>query len=156
MSNGEAETTIIGIGNPLRRDDGIGIRIVQELLKEGRFRGVDIIDGGSSPDLPSLLDKRLKKLIIVDALKGGGKPGRIYRLEITEANVADEMPASLHGLGVLDGLKILKILGKEPSAVVIIGIEPQDTSPGLGLSWRIESRIPAIIRAIEAEIHASY
>ena len=156
MKNTRSGVTILGIGSPLRRDDGIGIRIIQEMLKEKKYEGMNIIDGGTSPDLPSLLEEHLGKLIIIDALKGGGKPGEVYRLEITDSRMADDIPGSVHGLGVLDGLKMMKILGTEPSEVLLIGIEPYDTSYGLGLSPMIEAAIPALIKAVEAELGVLY
>lgn len=146
---------ILGIGNPLRRDDGTGIRIVQELWKKGDKPGLLTIDGGTSPDLPSLIEPGLEKLIIVDALRGGREPGYIYRLELDESHLADQAPESLHGIGVLDGLRMLKMLGRQPRQVILIGIEPCDTSPGLQLSPLVESKLPALIKTVENEV-ASY
>jgi len=143
---------VLGIGNPLCRDDGIGIRIIQEMQGSAKYAGVEIIDGGSAPDLFSLLDENVRKLIIVDALRGGGQPGAIYRLALAEGNIADETPASLHGMGVLDSLRMMKRLGLQPPAVTIIGIEPADISHGLQLSPQIEALIPAIIKAVEGEL----
>ena len=152
MNESRPRITLLGIGNPLCRDDGIGIYAIQEIQTSGSYAGVDIIDGGTSPDLLSLVDANIDKLIIVDALRGGGEPGSVYRLEIDESHMADDIPASLHGLGVLDHLKMMKKLGIEPHKVVIIGVEPLDTSHGLQLSKEIQSRIPDIMVAIEEEI----
>ena len=110
------------------------------------------MDGGSSPDLFSLLDDDIDKLIIVDALRGSGLPGDIYRLDVKEENIADGPAASLHGMGVLDSLKLMKQLGQQPPRVTVIGIEPADVSHGLELSPVIESMVPAIIGAVESEI----
>ncbi|MCX6005156.1 MAG: hydrogenase maturation protease [Chloroflexi bacterium] len=152
MSDTKNRVTVLGIGNPLCQDDGIGIRIIYDLHSRGVPEEVDVIDGGTSPDLLSLLNANIDELIIVDALKGKGKPGTIYRLEIHESNISDDSFSSVHGLGVLDGLKLMKKLGIQPDKVVIIGIEPEDTSHGLHISPQIESRIPAILDAVEQEI----
>jgi hydrogenase maturation protease len=143
---------VLGIGNPLCGDDGIGIRIIQEMRNSGMDKTIDLIDGGTAPDLFSLLDEKLEKLIIVDALKGGKKPGSIYRLVITDENIAEESPASLHGLGVLDSLKMMKRLDLHRPEVIILGIEPVDTSHSLKLSHLLEALIPDIIYSIEKEI----
>jgi len=142
---------VLGIGNPLCSDDGIGIRIIQEMRNSGRYK-IALIDGGTSPDLFSLLDEYVERLIIVDALKGGKKPGSIYRLFVTDENIAQEPPVSLHGLGVLDSLNMMKQLNLHRPEVTIIGIEPVDTSQGLKLSPLLASIIPDIIDAIEKEI----
>ncbi|MGD0854471.1 MAG: hydrogenase maturation protease [Dehalococcoidia bacterium] len=143
---------VLGIGNPLCSDDGIGIRIIQEMRNSGRYKTIALIDGGTSPDLFSLLDENVERLIIVDALKGGKKPGSIYRLFVTDENIAQEPPVSLHGLGVLDSLKMMKQLNLHRPEVTIIGIEPVDTSQGLKLSPLLEALIPEIIDALEEEI----
>lgn len=143
---------VLGIGNPLCRDDGIGIRLIDELRSRGVPEGVEVIDGGTSPDLLSLINANLDVLIIIDALRGKGKPGTVYRLEIRESNISDDSFSSLHGMGVLDGLKLMKKLGIQPAKVVIIGVEPEDTSHGLHLSEQIESRVPDILDSVEQEI----
>ena len=142
---------VLGIGNPLCSDDGIGIRIIQEMRNSGRYK-IALIDGGTTPDLFSLLDENVERLIIVDALKGGNKPGSIYRLVITDENITQEPPVSLHGLGVLDSLNMMKQLNLHRPEVTIIGIEPVDTSQWLKLSPLLEAIIPDIIDAIEKEI----
>lgn len=144
--------TVLGIGNPLCRDDGIGIRVAAEMRESGKYPAIEIIDGGSAPDFLSLLDTDSAKLIIVDALRGGGQPGDIYRLKLGEENIAEEAPASLHGIGILDSLKLMKQLGKYPPTVIIIGIEPADVSHGLRLSPAIENLVPCLIKAVEEEL----
>ena len=142
---------VLGIGNLLCRDDGIGIRIAAEMQFPGKYSGIRIIDGGSDPDLFALLDGDVTQLIIVDALRGGGHPGDIYRLDLREENIAAGPAASLHGMGVLDSLKLMSQLGQQLPQVTVIGIEPADVSHGLQLSPVIEAMLPAIIMAVESE-----
>jgi len=142
---------VLGIGNPLCRDDGIGVRIAGEMQGLDKYSDIRIVDGGSAPDLFDLLDDNVHKLIIVDALKGGGRPGDIYRLELHEENIADGRAALLHGLGVLDSLKLMSQLGRQTPQVILIGIEPADVSHGLHLSPVIEAMVPSIIGAVESE-----
>ena len=144
--------TVLGIGNPLCRDDGIGIRVVGEMRDSGKYPEIAIVDGGAAPDLFSLVDADAGKLIIVDALRGGGRAGEIYRLKLGEENITDETPASLHGMGILDSLKLMKQLGRYPPAVIIIGIEPDDVSHGLRLSPAVEALVPDLIKAVEEEL----
>jgi hydrogenase maturation protease len=144
---------VLGIGNLLCRDDGIGVRIAGEMQGLDKYCGIRIVDGGTAPDLFNLLDDDIYKLIIVDALRGGGRPGDIYRLDLREENIADGPAASLHGMGVLDSLKLMRQLGQQPPQVTVIGIEPADVSHGLQLSPTIEALLPAIIRAVESEFN---
>ena len=142
---------VLGIGNLLCRDDGIGVRIAGEMQGLDKYSGIRIVDGGSAPDLFVLLDCDVTRLIIVDALRGGGRPGDIYRLDLQDENIADGASASLHGMGVLDSLKLMKQLGQQLPQVTVVGIEPADVSHGLQLSPVIEAKVPAIIRAVESE-----
>jgi len=144
---------VLGIGNLLCRDDGIGVRIAGQMRGLGKYSAIRVVDGGTTPDLFALLDDDVHKLIIVDALRGGGRPGDIYRLDLREENIADGPAASLHGMGVLDSLKLMSQLGQQPPKVTVIGIEPADTSHGLQLSPIIEAMVPAIIRAVENEFN---
>lgn len=141
----------MGIGNLLCRDDGIGVRIAVEMQGIDKYSKIRIVDGGTAPDLIGLLDDRVNKLIIVDALRGGGRPGDIYRLELHEENISEGPAASLHGMGVLDSLMLMRQLGQQPPQVILIGIEPADVSHGLHLSPVIEAMIPSIIGAVESE-----
>ena len=147
---------MLGIGNPLCRDDGIGIRVIAEMRESGKYPAIEIIDGGSAPDLLSLLDPDPGKLIIVDALRGGGRPGDIYRLDLGEENIAEEMPASLHGMGILDSLKLMKQLDRYPPGVIIVGIEPADVTHGLYLSPTIEALVPDLVKAVEEELQPGH
>lgn len=143
---------VLGIGNLLCRDDGIGVRTVMEMRGQGKYSGIRLIDGGTSPDLISLLDDDVDRLIIVDALRGGGLPGDIYRFDLREENIADGTANSLHGMGILDSLKLIRQLGQQPPQVTVIGIEPADISHGLHLSPVIEAKLPDVIEAVKSEI----
>jgi hydrogenase maturation protease len=143
-------TAVLGIGNPLCRDDGVGISVIDAMRSCGRHPGIDLLDGGTAPDLLSLLEEGTAFLIIVDALRGGGRPGDIYRLELREENISEDVPASLHGMGVLESLKLMRRLGLQVPRVVVIGIEPSDTSHGLGLSPAIGARLPELIASVES------
>jgi hydrogenase maturation protease len=147
---------VLGIGNPLCRDDGVGIRVIQIMQASGKYTGVDIIDGGTAPDLFSLLDESVEKLIIVDALRAGGASGQLYRLEINESNIAEGPQASPHGPGVLDSLQMMVRLGIKPPLVTIIGVEPFDVSHGFSLSPQMEELVAGIISSIETEIDKTY
>ena len=144
---------VLGIGNPLCRDDGVGIRVIQLMQSSGKYTCVDLIDGGTAPDLFSLLDESVEKLIIVDALRAGGKGGQVYRLEINESNIAEGPQASPHGPGVLDSLQMMVRLGIKPPQVTIIGVEPFDVSHGLNLSPQMEALVAGIVSSVDSEIN---
>ena len=94
------------------------------------------------------------KLIILDAVECGGKPGAIYRfgLEDVERDTV-KAPVSFHEMGILDSLRMLELMGKMPKSVVFVGIEPKTLDWGIGLSPEIECKIPELLEIIEKEIN---
>lgn len=143
--------TILGIGNLLLKDEGVGVHVVQELANNIDYANVSIIDGGTSPDVLSLVDDCIDKLIIVDAVKAGNKPGTIYRFSIDDLDLDSARPISLHEVGVLDGLRMMALLNRQPKSTVIIGVEPKTIDYGLELSPEVEEKLPEVIKLILKE-----
>ena len=145
--------TVLGIGNLLLRDEGVGVHLVQELAASDiAYVNLNIIDGGTSPDILSLVDDGIDKLIIVDAVKAGNRPGTIYRFGFADLHLDSETPISLHDIGVLDSLRMMALLDRQPKSTVVIGIEPKTIDYGLELSPEVEERLPEIVRLVLKEI----
>ena len=148
----QPKIVILGMGNLLLQDEGIGIHFVQMLSKdELDYTNVEIIDGGTSPEIASLVEDA-DKLIIVDAVKGGKEPGTIYRFSADEIELDSPMKISLHYMGVLDNLMMLKLLRQKPLNTIIIGVEPETIDWGLELSPRIKKRLEELKRIVIQEI----
>ncbi len=143
---------IVGIGNLLYRDEGVGVHVIQRmrgLELSGRIELLDI--GTSTMDLISYLDG-IKKLIVIDAMKAGGTPGTIYRCGPEDLLPEGEGPISLHEIGVLETLTMAKRMGMEIQTVVI-GVEPEVLDWGMDLSEEVKGKMPAIIEAVLKEAH---
>jgi hydrogenase maturation protease len=141
---------VLGIGNILLRDEGIGCHVVRAL--EGIAPpDVKIIDGETSPDAWQLLEDA-DKLVIVDAVKGGGMPGQIYRFHLEEISVEQKPFLSLHDMGLVDSLMLMKLRHNIGEAV-IIGVEPGELDWGLELSPELQRKMPRIIDAILSELN---
>jgi hydrogenase maturation protease len=142
---------IVGIGNLLCRDEGVGVHVIQEMKKLQLPPSLDLLDMGTSTmDLLSYLDGG-KKLIVIDAMKAGGNPGTIYKCKPEDLLPKDEGPISLHEIGLLETLNMAKKMKFEVETVVI-GVEPKVFEWGMELSEEVRSRIPAIIETIMKEI----
>ena len=151
--NPAPKVVIIGVGNLLMKDEGIGIHTVQHLQEMELPGDIDIIDGGTSPDIVACT-RAGNKLIIIDAAKAGGEPGTIYRFK-PEGLVEDAGAVlSVHEMGVPQNLKLMALSGNEPSEVVFIGIEPKEIDWGTELSAELEMKIPDIIRVVLKELDA--
>lgn len=147
------EVLIIGLGNVLMQDEGIGVRAVEEL--ESRYHlpeGVEAIDGGTTGT--ELLEpmRGVKHLIVADAINSKSPPGTFIRL------VDDQVPAffqtkiSNHQLGLSDLLGLLKITGGEPEHVTIIGVVPHKLENSMGLSPETEKAVGTMVQQLLDEL----
>ena len=143
---------VLGIGNILLRDEGIGCHVVHAL--EGiPLPDVKIIDGGTCPDVLQFLEDA-DKLIIVDAVKGGGTPGQIYRFHLEDITLEQKPFLSLHDVGLVDNLMLMKFWHNVDETVVI-GVEPKQVDWGLELSPELQGKMPQIIDTILSELNTS-
>jgi hydrogenase maturation protease len=100
-------------------------------------------------------------LIVIDALRAGGKPGSIYRAKF-QAGEKDKLAEilagqdgskiSLHQVGLMDALTVTERLNCLPEEIVVIGVEPAEVGYGLELTDEIERKIPEIIDTVVKEI----
>jgi hydrogenase maturation protease len=146
-------TVIVGVGNVLLKDEGIGVhvaRVLQNMSLAFPEGEVEVVDGGTSPDAFDEADEA-DKLIIIDAACGGGEPGTIYRFAPDGLLEGPKLLTSLHDLGLLDSLRMMESLGNRPRDTVIIGIEPAEVDWGLELTPTLEKRLPDIVRLVVEE-----
>jgi hydrogenase maturation protease len=141
---------VVGIGNALLRDEGVGCHVVHA-LEEIPLPDVEIIDGGTCPDVLQRLEGA-DKLIIVDAVKGGGMPGQIYRFHLEDITVEQKPFLSLHDMNLVDSLMLMQLWHNIGEAV-IIGVEPREISWGLELSPELKEKMPQIVDAILSELN---
>ncbi len=142
------------MGNLLLKDEGVGVHVIQALQDmplEGHGETV-IIDGGTCPDFLDLLPEGAERLIIVDAVKGGGEPGSVYRFTPKDITFRRGIVTSVHQLGVAESLSMMEYLGVGPPSIVIIGVEPKQIDWGLEMSPELQERIPQITDLIKEEI----
>jgi len=141
---------VVGIGNLLLRDEGVGCHVAHALQEIGPS-GVEVMDAGTCGDALQLV-QNIDKLVIVDAAKGGGKPGQIYRFRPEDIGREQKTFVSLHDMDLLDDLMLMKIRG-DIRETVIIGVEPKELSWGLELSTEVGEKMPQIVDAVLAEVN---
>lgn len=143
-------TAIVGVGNLLLMDEGVGVHVVQELEQRRVPPHVVLVDGGTSPDALAFVGD-VAKLVIVDAVRGGGEPGTIYRLTPEDIEEDDRNPLSLHEWDLMDSLK-LSGYWTEGMEVVIVGVEPAEMEWGLDLSPVVAAALPRVIEVVLGEV----
>ncbi|MBW2039742.1 MAG: HyaD/HybD family hydrogenase maturation endopeptidase [Deltaproteobacteria bacterium] len=142
---------IIGVGNLILKDEGVGVHAVRELEGKELPPGVEVIDGGTATmDLLSVIQEA-ERIIVIDALKAGGEPGTIYRVIPDDLISESERPLSLHQVGLLEVLGTARQLGGH-GEVVIIGVEPKEVSWGMELTPEVEVKVPKVIEAVFEEL----
>ncbi|MCX6003799.1 MAG: HyaD/HybD family hydrogenase maturation endopeptidase [Chloroflexi bacterium] len=143
---------IMGVGNILLSDEGVGVHVVRAMQKMKLPDNVELLDGGTAS--MSFLDNlsSREKVIIIDAVKGNDKPGTIYRFTPSDITAQKEMVTSLHQIGILDSLNMAQFLGTAPQNVIIYGIEPKELDWGMSLSSEVAAVIPRVIELIFKEL----
>ncbi len=151
MTEGAGQVLVLGIGNVLMGDEGIGVHVVRHLEKCGVPADVELLDGGTGSFL--LLDpmQRARKVILIDATLDGNPPGTVRRLT---PRFSKDYPRTLtaHDIGLKDLLDTFYLLD-HPVDVVLFAISIaalQDV--GMELSPEIEARIPEFARLVLREL----
>lgn len=147
---------IVGVGNALLRDEGLGVHVARALqaMKPALPEHVDVFEAGTlmMDALPRMTS--YSRVIVVDAVRAGKRPGSIYRIE------ADDGPAtppecgeavSLHEIGVAETLSIGALMGLKPKSTLIVGAEPERIEPGTELSPRLVKAARRIVSMLLAE-----
>lgn len=143
---------IIGIGNILIRDEGIGVRVAEQMMKMSLPPDVQVMDGGTGGlDLLYVIEGR-KKVIVVDAVKAGSPPGTLFRFTDKDLEEKKGTLRSAHGIDFSDVVSTSAYFKTKPDEIVFLGIEPADLGAGLDLSPEIEKMIPVLINLVLKEI----
>lgn len=147
------QIVILGVGNLLFTDEGVGIRVAEALQDRYEFpENVKVVDGGTlGMNLLGVISGA-HHLIVVDAVRNSGEPGTLHRL------AGDEIPKrilaknSLHQVDLLEALTCCQTLGKA-AETVIVGIEPEDiTTMGIELSATVGARVDDLVQAVLKEL----
>lgn len=143
---------VLGLGNILCGDDGLGVRVVQALGHEYEVPpGVRLLDGGTLG--LSLLGQfeAEQDVIVVDAIRGEGPAGTLVRLDGDQVPPAVRERLSPHQVGVADLLDGLRLLDLYPRNLVLLGLVPETLDLGLEPSPRVEEGLDGLIAAVVEE-----
>ncbi|MHC5119777.1 MAG: hydrogenase maturation protease [Planctomycetota bacterium] len=151
-------TIVVGLGNPLIADEGIGVVLVEELSKlaaAGKLPTADVeyYDGGCGGMylLHTIADR--KKAILIDCCLMGTEPGTLRRFTPDDvASVKQMAHLSLHEVDILKVIELARQIGSCPDDIVIFGIEPVAITQQMHLNEPLQSKIPDYISDIGAEI----
>jgi hydrogenase maturation protease len=144
---------ILGVGNILLTDEGVGVRVIEELDRNYVIpSSVELYDGGTGGLSLLPIVSKADYLIIVDSVLVDEEPGTIVRFNIEDIPHTLKRKLSSHEVDILDVISIAEAFDKRPPAVVI-GVQPQDIS-SFGTDMLIGNCIPDIIKVIQKELQS--
>lgn len=149
----EPTVTIMGLGNILMMDEGVGVHTVNIFQKRYTVPDyVEIIDGGAAGlDLLPFIEGR-EKLLMIDAVNFDREPGYIDILENETIPAKFSTKTSLHHLGLLDILSIVKLSDTSPKDICLIGIQPKNMELGLDMTRDVCAKIDVLIERMVSKL----
>src|ERR1700690_1441630 len=147
-----AKYVVLGLGNTLHSDDGLGPHAIQRLKNDARVPGdVSLIEGGTLglELLTYIWD--CSYLLVLDAVDVGQPPGTLVRMSSRELQTLPGK-GSVHQLGVADLLVALRVLAHQTPEVGLLGVQPASTEWGTELSPAVAAVLPALADAAVAEV----
>ena len=141
---------IMGIGNILLRDEGIGVHVIDAMRPLSLPDQVELLDGGTSgADLVDEIADR-DRVIVVDAVNAGYPAGTVLRMGLKDLEEEANGTVSLHEFGLLDTMNMAQALGCAPREVVIFAVQVEDITTGLDLSQTLSRRVPGLVQLVLA------
>jgi len=143
---------VLGLGNPLCQDDGVGVMAVTRLLDRwSPGPGVKMVEGGTLGLWLLPLLESYRTVLLVDAIRAEGEPGTLVRIEGEEVARAAAHRLSVHQVGVGDLMDAAQLRGTLPPKLTLLGVVPEAVTLGLGLTPRVERALPLLMdRVLEA------
>lgn len=151
----QKKIVVLGVGNLLLSDEGIGVHVVNKLMEMALPPEVEVIEGGIYGLGLMNVVMGAERLIVIDAVRGGGPPGSIYQFNIEELTTyPDVYKMSVHEVSILEVIRLSGLVGRTPKTTVI-GVEPKSLETGMELSPEIQAKVPRIIELILDELKHS-
>ena len=143
---------ILGLGNILLGDEGVGVRVVEQLLSRPLPDEIEVIDGGTAGyELINFFEGK-EKVIIVDAVKTDDTPGSVYKMDLSVVQEDETVQLSLHQIGLKNVFKMASMMDLNPE-VTLVGIVPKHYQDyNIGLSDEVKKAIPLAIETVLKEI----
>jgi len=144
---------VLGLGNILLRDEGVGVRVIEALAERYHLPAeVEVVDGGTvGMDLLDTL-AGCDHLLICDAVQTGAPPGSVVKLADAEAPAGFQTRFSPHQLGLAEVLATLILMEEAPAAVTLIGVVPSDMDLGAELSPEVAAVVDQAVDRLATEL----
>lgn len=143
---------ILGVGNLLLSDEGVGIHAVRRLLERGDLpEEIQIVDGGTAGLALMVYLEDVDRLVIIDAMETGGPPGTLVRLSGNQIPAYMALKVSPHEITLPDFLAAAKLRDLYPREVIVWGVQPESMEVGIELSPTLAARLDELVDHVVAE-----
>jgi len=145
---------VLGVGNTLLMDEGIGVHAIYEFWKEKENWDetlVDFVDGGTFTQDIFYLFEEYENILVLDVVRAGQPPGTIYSLEENHLRKEEKQMLSLHDIDLLDSLGMAQMRGHRPY-LRVIGIEPKRIDWGTELTRELAEAFPSFLQVARQHI----
>lgn len=146
---------ILGVGNLLLSDEGVGIHAVRRLLeREDLPDEIQIVDGGTAGLALMVYLEDVDRLVIIDAMETGGPPGTLVRLSGNQIPAYMALKVSPHEITLPDFLAAAKLRDLYPREVIVWGVQPESMEVGIDLSPALAARLAELVDRVVAEFQS--
>lgn len=141
----ENSIVVLGVGNILLTDEGLGVHVVEDLKANYAFTPqISLIDGGTMGMELLTYMRGMKKILLIDAVNGGEAPGTIYEFPHRELEQYFTDHISVHEVGMQDILRIRAIQENPLEDAIVIGVEPESLDVGFEPSAPVQKALPEV------------
>ncbi len=141
----ENSIVVLGVGNILLTDEGLGVHVVEDLKTNYTFTPqISLIDGGTMGMELLTYMRGMKKILLIDAVNGGEAPGTIYEFPHRELEQYFTDHISVHEVGMQDILRIRAIQENPLEDAIVIGVEPESLDVGFEPSAPVQMALPEV------------
>jgi len=147
-----SSTVVIGLGNPLMGDDGVGLAVLARLCDGWDLPDVELVDGGTwgLSLVPVIEDAQ--RLLLVDAIAAHREPGTIIELTRDRLPIYLSRKLSPHQVDMRDALAVAELRGFLPNEIVAIGVQPAVVELGIELSPPVAAQMDALVHAVVKQL----
>lgn len=151
----DGHVVVVGVGNRLRGDDGIGLAVAASL--DGRVPdGVDVVPCEQEPSRLIEAWRGAETAVVIDAVRSGAEPGTLHRFDASEHAIPGRLfrSSSTHAFGVGEAIELARALGSLPGRIVVHGVEGGEFAAGEGLTAPVEAAVEPAARAVIDELES--
>lgn len=149
-----ARTVVIGLGNPLMGDDGVGLAALERLRDDWQLDGVELVDGATWGLALVPVIEDAERVVLLDAIAAHGQPGDVIELSRDRLPIYLSRKLSPHHVDMRDALAVAELRGRLPNDIVAVGVQPARVVLGTELSAPVAASLDALVDAVVGRLES--